>query len=578
MKHCPVCDKSYADEFLICAADGATLSVQRSDIDPYVGKMIGGRFRVVNRLGEGTRGTDYLAEQVTIQRKVVVKILRARRSGDEEFVKRFNSEARLAAGLSHRSIVTILDFGQIDDGALFIALEFVDGTTLRDLIKQKGALDIAKAVRLGIQLAEGLAVAHENGITHRDIKPDTIMVLGDADALKIMDFGIAKCLDDDTATLSTQMGAVMGTPEYMAPEQVNGSQVSEQTDIYSFGVVLYEMLTGKVPLKAATPGATLVKQISEIPSPIRQVRKDVPESVEQAVMRCLEKLPENRPKTMTEVAAELTKASQAPREKIMATTIFSTRAMEPNSSQQNRLGRKTVIGVSLAALMSASYFFFAGNSIPVASTPSATSRTEEPKEVQASETQISMNDQTRGDEKVKAQVPSPAETPTKIAQDPAVVPEIKKMDAKQLAATVRKADEPTPATDNRKRIEDALRRLEERQGKTQKPPAPAPPPPPAPPKPVGTPPPAQVPNQNQGELAQIRGLVEDKLRSQGLLKVSESDRWGVTVVLGGGGVVTLRGLLRDERLRQDAVKLTRDVPGVTEVRTSIALPDSADKP
>ena len=223
MKFCPVCERNYEDEMRVCGLDGTPLRLhgeRDSQTDPLIGKSIKGRYQIVRKLGEGGMGTVYLAEQVSIGRRVALKLLRGSYARDDEFSARFRREARLAASLNHRNIVTILDFDQSEDGAVFIVMEYIDGIKLGDIIRRDGPLPIDRVIRLGSQIAEGLSAAHRAGVIHRDIKPDNIMITGrpGAEDVKLMDFGIARLRDGGSASQLTQPGLIMGTPAYMAPE------------------------------------------------------------------------------------------------------------------------------------------------------------------------------------------------------------------------------------------------------------------------------------------------------------------------------------------------------------------------
>ena len=253
-------------------------------------------------------GTVYLADQFAINRKVALKILNPDYARDEDFIKRFRQEATLAASLSHYNVVTVFDFDQADDGSLYIVMEYVDGRSLAEVI-QNNPMAVSSAINLGIQIAEGLSAAHRAGVIHRDIKPENIMVVG-GKTIKLMDFGIARLRDSAASTRLTQAGMIMGTPAYMAPEQIEGGELSDRTDIYAFGVVLYEMLTGYVPFKAPTPGAVLVKHLHEIPIPLRSVRKEIPSSVEGIVGKALQKNPEKRLENMESVVEALKTAQR----------------------------------------------------------------------------------------------------------------------------------------------------------------------------------------------------------------------------------------------------------------------------
>lgn len=310
MKFCPICEKTFDDELEVCDVDGARLKKSGTEADTLIGRMIKGRYQVRKKLGAGGMGSVYLAEQVSIGRRVALKVLHGAYATDEEFIRRFRHEARMAASLNHHNIVTVYDFDQGDEGSLFIAMEYVDGRSLSEIIKQEGPLDVGRAVRLGAQIAEGLGAAHGAGVIHRDIKPDNIMIVGvgDKEEVKLMDFGIARLRDTGAMTRLTRSGVLMGTPAYMAPEQIEGGgDVSERTDIYALGVVLYEMFTGGAPFRASTPGTVLVKQLREMPVPIRRLRGEVPAAVERVVMQALEKKPQRRQRDMDEVIQGLKK-------------------------------------------------------------------------------------------------------------------------------------------------------------------------------------------------------------------------------------------------------------------------------
>jgi len=351
MKYCPLCERSYGDEVQVCQLDGATLREGESKGDPFIGQMIKGRYQVIKKLGEGGMGTVYLAEQVSIGRKVALKVLHGRYAQDEEFVRRFRHEARLAAALNHRNVITVYDFDQGEDGSLFIAMEYVDGRNLSEVIREEGPLDVGRAVRLGIQIAEGLGAAHRTGVIHRDIKPENIMIVGSGQEVKLMDFGIARLRDTGAMTRLTRSGVIMGTPAYMSPEQIEGREVTERTDLYAFGIVLYEMLSGGVPFRASTPGALLMKHLREMPVPVRKLRTEVPSSVEQVVMQALEKKPQRRQKDMEEVAQGLRKAGETLVEEEIPETLLTSTPLGSNFTVRLSEIRWKLLGTSTLLLV-----------------------------------------------------------------------------------------------------------------------------------------------------------------------------------------------------------------------------------
>ena len=286
---------------------GLTAPNAAPKVDPLIGQVIQGRYRIISRIGDGGMGTVYLADQLSVGRKVALKVLHSEFTSDEEFVTRFRQEARLAASLSDRNVVTVYDFAQTDDGRLFIAMEYVNGRTLSDVIKQDGALSLARVVRLASRIASGLRAAHRAGVVHRDIKPQNILVVGAAgeEEVKLTDFGIARMRDVGSGARLTRASVIMGTPEYMAPEQIQDAEVSEKTDIYAFGIVLYEMVSGDVPFSARTPAAVLTKHLQERPRPLGERRHGSPPELERLVMQTLEKDPADRPSDMSEVVKKL---------------------------------------------------------------------------------------------------------------------------------------------------------------------------------------------------------------------------------------------------------------------------------
>src|SRR5437588_11833824 len=242
----------------------------------------------------------YRAHDRLLERHVALKILHAQYTGDDEFVERFKREARSVAQLSHPNIVTVIDRGE-DSGRQFIVFEYIDGENLKELVVRQGRLWVRDALQLAIQVARGLAFAHEHGVVHRDVKPQNVLLNGDGQA-KVTDFGIARTLTVDGVT---QTGTVLGTSNYIAPEQASGQPVDAQTDVYSLGVVLYELLAGDVPFPGENFVSVAMKHVNEPPPNLLDVRRDVPLRVAAAVDRALEKDPSQRFPSMDAFAAEL---------------------------------------------------------------------------------------------------------------------------------------------------------------------------------------------------------------------------------------------------------------------------------
>ncbi|TML63496.1 MAG: serine/threonine protein kinase [Actinobacteria bacterium] len=265
-----------------------------------VGEIVAGRYELEELVGSGGMSSVFKARDTLLERRVALKVLHPHFTDDDQYVERFRREARAVASLSHPNIVTILDRGE-DEGRQFIVFELVEGRTLKEVLDEEGRLPVARALEIAIQVARGLAFAHEHGLVHRDVKPQNVILNGDGRA-KVTDFGIARSLDVQGVT---QSGAVLGTSNYIAPEQASGQPVDRTTDVYSLGVVLFELLTGEVPFPGESFVAVAMQHVSEPPPSLLDVRPDVPVRVAHAVDRALEKDPPARFLTMDAFAAEL---------------------------------------------------------------------------------------------------------------------------------------------------------------------------------------------------------------------------------------------------------------------------------
>src|SRR5215475_9527415 len=275
------------------------------------GRVLGGRYKLEQCIGSGGMGEIYRARRTHIGDTVAVKVLRGDVVEDEKSRQRFYREARAAAMLHHPNAVVIHDFGEDADGTAYIVMELLIGRSLRQVLSQEGTINAARAYGIIRQASAALDAGLRNGIVHRDIKPDNIILLDSNDAadhVKILDFGIAKVLDNktlDTHSLEqrlTNVGSVIGTPHYMSPEQCQGEEADSRSDIYSLGVVLYELLTGVAPFLAKTPTGVAIKHVTEKPRPLREINPSVPEAVDRVVLHALEKDPNARPQTALELA------------------------------------------------------------------------------------------------------------------------------------------------------------------------------------------------------------------------------------------------------------------------------------
>jgi serine/threonine-protein kinase len=308
---CPHCGNQLVNDARFCPACGKSLSpteahAQTVAAEPeIIGRDIGGRFRVLAKLGEGGMGSVYRGEQTSLHRPCAIKLLKPELSENPMLLRRFNAEAAVVAKLSHPNTVNIIDFGQDHDGTLFIAMELIDGKSLRRLVQAEAPMPPQRALAIASQIAASIADAHAQGIVHRDLKPDNVMIQErgrQRDVVRVLDFGIAKLRDDSRATQAsmTQAGDMLGTPQYMAPEQIQGAAVDGRADIYALGCILYEMLTGRQPFEAPTVMAMLSKHLLELPPPpsIRRPDLGITAEVNMLVMAALQKDPRARPATM----------------------------------------------------------------------------------------------------------------------------------------------------------------------------------------------------------------------------------------------------------------------------------------
>jgi serine/threonine protein kinase len=265
-----------------------------------VGEVVAERYELEEVVGTGGMSSVFKARDTLLERSVALKVLHPHFTEDDQYVERFRREARAVASLSHPNIVTILDRGE-DEGRQFIVFELVEGRTLAEVLQEEGRLPVRRALEIAIQVALGLGFAHEQGLVHRDVKPQNVILNGNGRA-KVTDFGIARSLDVQGVT---QSGAVLGTSNYIAPEQASGRPVDRTTDVYSLGVVLFELLTGEVPFPGESFVAVAMQHVSEPPPSVLEVRSDVPVRVARAVDRALEKDPAERFLSMDAFAAEL---------------------------------------------------------------------------------------------------------------------------------------------------------------------------------------------------------------------------------------------------------------------------------
>lgn len=277
-------------------------------VDPFIGTQIDGKYDVLENVGQGGMSVVYKAMQTAMNRVVALKMLKMGLSSDPIFKQRFIREVSLLGKLNHPNIVTVFDSGTTSDGHLYLAMDFLSGSTLQDILDKSGAIPIQRAAPLILQICDALNHAHKRDIIHRDLKPGNIMVETDhrgQEVVKIVDFGLAK-MGEGSERL-TRAGELWGSSFYMSPEQCNGAESDARTDIYSFGIVMYQMITGKVPFRGGGFMETVTKQLNEPPPPLKLTKADLdlPDMLEIVMFKCLEKAPENRFQSVADLKSAL---------------------------------------------------------------------------------------------------------------------------------------------------------------------------------------------------------------------------------------------------------------------------------
>jgi serine/threonine-protein kinase len=340
VKNCPVCGKEYPDNVKFCPVDGSTLRAKSPTAD-LIGQVIADRYYIIKKLGEGGMGAVYLGEHVKMGRKSAIKVMNPGMAADPDAISRFNREASNASRISHPNVCQIYDFGETTEGVIYLAMEFIEGSALTDLIEKEGALPPARAGKILKQSADALASAHDLGIVHRDLKPDNIMIVpgrDGSDIVKVVDFGIAKAVAGDEAGQKvTKTGLVVGTPEYMSPEQLSGDKLDGRSDIYSLGLVFYRMLTGVLPFQADSAQETMIKRLTDEPMTLETARPDIvfPAKLQAVLDRALARLPSERYASATQFGkdAEAAVAGLAPAAAAAAVgESAATQLMDPEAA------------------------------------------------------------------------------------------------------------------------------------------------------------------------------------------------------------------------------------------------------
>jgi serine/threonine protein kinase len=373
VKLCPVCSTEFPDDVKFCPNDGATLR-SAAPLSDLVGQVVADRYHVVKKLGEGGMGQVYLAEHVKMGRRSAIKVMNPSMVHDPDAVARFNREASNASRITHPNVCAIYDFGETPEGLIYLAMEYIEGEALTDLLEREGALKVPRAVHIFRQVADALQAAHDLGIVHRDLKPDNIMLTKNksgADVVKVVDFGIAKAVSgDESGQKVTKTGLVVGTPEFMSPEQLSGDKLDGRSDLYSLALVFYKMLTADLPFKADSVQETMIKRLTDEPAKLAATRPDLtfPTGLQEVLDNALARTPVDRYQTVSKFAqdaASITGAgsatvavpatrANAESEKTQLLDASATKAMAPKGgakvAPEKRRSRVPVMG-GLAAVL-----------------------------------------------------------------------------------------------------------------------------------------------------------------------------------------------------------------------------------
>jgi len=311
MKKCPKCGVEYKDSTTLCPSDGSVLPTESTVL---VGKTLAGKYRVEELVSEGGMGAVYRGTHILMDKTVALKVLHPALAADNVIVARFSREARAASRISHPHAISVTDFGESEDGIVFLVMEFLHGRTLKEVIKTSGPLPLKRVVEIMRQVCGALEAAHAENVVHRDLKTENIMLLDVAenDWVKVLDFGIAKIQEpagQDPGLTAPDL--IIGTPQYMSPEQCSQTtEIDARSDIYSLGVILFEMLAGHVPFSGDSPTTVMLKHLQEAPPDLNRERGDLPLEVGQIVSRALAKKPEARFQTVRELRESLALAAE----------------------------------------------------------------------------------------------------------------------------------------------------------------------------------------------------------------------------------------------------------------------------
>jgi serine/threonine-protein kinase len=345
MKVCPLCGKEYSDTSTLCPNDAAVL--ERPN-DPLVGQTLAGKYFIEKLIKTGGMGSVYEGKHVLMDKRVAIKVLRPSLALDNHVVARFSREAKAASRISHPHAVTVTDFGEDENGVVFLVMEYLDGRTLKDIIKSEGPLAVPRVVEIMRQVGGALDAAHSQGVVHRDLKSDNIMLsqTNGGEWAKVLDFGIAKIQQPEGARDIdiTAPNLVIGTPQYMSPEQCSQAEaIDARSDVYSLGIIAYEMLAGHLPFRGDSPTVIMMKQVQDAPPSILQDRPELPAAMGGVIEKSLAKQPANRFQTAAEFVAAFTSAASeaSPASEVTAapTTVANAPVTLEDDSDETTLVR-----------------------------------------------------------------------------------------------------------------------------------------------------------------------------------------------------------------------------------------------
>lgn len=341
MPLCPTCGDREPEPLGFCPRDGTALLPDLLD---------GSRFRLLSKLGSGGMGTVFLAEHTALGKRVAIKVLKAEFSRDPTLAKRFELEAIRAGRIGHPGIVEVNDLGRTSGGALYFVMELLEGQSLGALLQRERFLSLPRAVGLLTQVCSALEAAHLHGIIHRDLKPHNIMVA--AERIKVLDFGISKSAGLVPAERLTERGDILGTPEYMAPEQALGEAVDARSDVYALGVVAYECITGTLPFRGDSTVTTLLAQVNDLPEAPSRRRPDLalPLAVDRVLLRAMEKVPARRQASMAQLRAELQTLVTGAGAELSATPAMRGTLVHMKALRRTGWQRASILGGVLAGM------------------------------------------------------------------------------------------------------------------------------------------------------------------------------------------------------------------------------------